>query len=64
MYNHNKAQQSKDRVHISWDILYVQITVSFHRFAYMDIFPVSIDLFIKTIYKPEQLYLDVFVLIW
>ena len=22
MYNHNKAQQSKDRVHISWDILY------------------------------------------
>ena len=24
MYNHNKAQQSKNRVHISWDILYVQ----------------------------------------
>ena len=22
MYNHNNAQQSKDRVHISWDILY------------------------------------------
>ena len=22
MYNHNKAQQSKKRVHISWDILY------------------------------------------
>ena len=22
MYNHNKAQQSKIRVHISWDILY------------------------------------------
>ena len=22
MYNHNKAQQSKNRVHISWDILY------------------------------------------
>ena len=21
MYNHNKAQQSKKRVHISWDIL-------------------------------------------
>ena len=21
MYNHNKAQQSKNRVHISWDIL-------------------------------------------
>ena len=23
MYNHNKAQQSKNRVHTSWDILYV-----------------------------------------
>ena len=23
MYNHNKAQQSKTRVYISWDILYV-----------------------------------------
>ena len=22
MYNHNKAQQSENRVHISWDILY------------------------------------------
>ena len=22
MYNHNKAQQSKNRVHISWVILY------------------------------------------
>ena len=22
MYNHNKAQQSKNCVHISWDILY------------------------------------------
>ena len=22
MYNHNKAQQSKNHVHISWDILY------------------------------------------
>ena len=25
MYNHNKAQQSKNRVHISWDILYVSL---------------------------------------
>ena len=24
MYNHNKAQQSKNRVHISWDILYAE----------------------------------------
>ena len=23
MYNHNKAQQSKNRVHISWDIQYL-----------------------------------------
>ena len=27
MYNHNKAQQSKNRVHISWDILYKTIEV-------------------------------------
>ena len=25
MHNHNKAQQSKNRVHISWDILYVRV---------------------------------------
>ena len=25
MYNHNKAQQSKNRVHISWDILYASV---------------------------------------
>ena len=25
MYNHNKAQQSKNPVHISWDILYALI---------------------------------------
>ena len=24
MYNHNKAQQSKNRVHVSWDILYIE----------------------------------------
>ena len=28
MYNHNKAQQSKIRVHISWDILYIGFTPS------------------------------------
>ena len=27
MYNHNKAQQNKKRVHISWDILYISIGV-------------------------------------
>ena len=25
MYNHNKAQQSKNRVHISWDTLYESV---------------------------------------
>ena len=28
MYNHNKAQQSSNRVHISWDILYVIQSIS------------------------------------
>ena len=27
MYNHIKAQQSKNRVHISWDILYIYVCV-------------------------------------
>ena len=30
MYNHNKAQQSKNRVHISWDILYLTWKCVFH----------------------------------
>ena len=30
MYNHNKAQQSKNRVHISWDILYVLVEFALH----------------------------------
>ena len=25
MYNHNKAQQSKNRVHISWDMLCLEL---------------------------------------
>ena len=25
MYNHNKAQQSQNREHISWDILYFEL---------------------------------------
>ena len=29
MYNHNKAQQSKNRVHISWDILYIWLINKF-----------------------------------
>ena len=33
MYNHNKAQQSKNRVHISWDILY-QDNFNQDRYAY------------------------------
>ena len=28
MYNHNKAQQSKNRVHIPWDILYLFILLN------------------------------------
>ena len=30
MYNHNKAQQSKNRVHISWDILYLTLLFIMH----------------------------------
>ena len=42
MYNHNKAQQSKNRVHISWDILYAEshcedttvVTSSYNHIGY------------------------------
>ena len=33
MYNHNKAQQSKNRVHISWDILYMLTCLGYRVFA-------------------------------
>ena len=31
MFNHNKAQQSKNRVHISWDILYIIVGKHFDK---------------------------------
>ena len=31
MYDHNKAQQSKNRVHISWDILYINPYFAIHK---------------------------------
>ena len=31
MYNHNEAQQSKNRVHISWDILYAMDVAYVHK---------------------------------
>ena len=34
MYNHKKAQQSKNRVHISWDILYFSLAQSFWNFVH------------------------------
>ena len=34
MYNHNKAQQSKNREHISWDILYIQSVETVAKFRY------------------------------
>ena len=34
MYNHNKAQQSKNRVHISWDILYIGQADSINQSRY------------------------------
>ena len=37
MYNHNKAQQSKNRVHISWDILYCWKNTMFELSASLSI---------------------------
>ena len=39
MYNHNKAQQSKNRVHISWDILYIAITHQWLPQSMIHVFP-------------------------
>ena len=35
LYNHNKAQQSKNRVHISWDILYVRVCFNMDTYGFM-----------------------------
>ena len=35
MYNHNKAQQSKNRVHISWSILYLNLWQSICHSKYL-----------------------------
>ena len=52
MYNHNKAQQSKNPVHISWDILYDLIPGIAKRDwerLYMAWGNIHIDLLIKSI---------------
>ena len=37
MYNHNKAQQSKNSVHISWDILYITLWAPLEVYAADDV---------------------------
>ena len=36
MYNHNKAQQSKNRVHISWDILYGAVWCRYNAVNFLE----------------------------
>ena len=36
MYNHNKAQQSKNRVHISWDILYASTKFDLNKVFFVE----------------------------
>ena len=44
MYNHNKAQQGSNRVHISWDILYVVAVLQNSLLNKMaDIFPTTVS---------------------
>ena len=49
MYNHNKAQQSKNRVHISWDILYSNdffiLIALWHKYQFVLITAVVILIF-------------------
>ena len=61
MYNHNKAQQSKNRVHIFWDILYIygdespkygQKDIKFHRLA-----PLPFSVLSQAINSSEKVHL-------
>ena len=49
MYNHNKAQQSTNRVHISWDILYLIIWCP-SRLEYC----FQVDCFLSSVLKQSQ----------
>ena len=53
MYNHNKAQQSKNRVHISWDILYI---INMHRAAFWFVFLYLYDQTLVESYDPFTPY--------
>ena len=47
MYNHNKAQQSKNRVHISWNILYaIEMLPSFSLDYLLDV-----DWYDRTVFR-------------
>ena len=59
MYNHNKAQQSKNRVHISWDILYHGYQPIATRFV-----PMLTIMFIDNHYQQPLKVLNVYEFLW
>ena len=72
MYNHNKAQQRKNRVHIFWDILYDKGTVDHydHRLKISDM-QRNIDLeyqitalVCKFLYKKGKWIYCIFMMFW
>ena len=55
MYNHNKAQQSKNGVHISWDILYCACRVQIDLNDYLFVYSMKHSFDIKFFNKPWTL---------
>ena len=53
MYNHNKAQQSKNRVHISWDILYKSLTQAGNV---IQCWPTEMGNFAKLEIRPSEVF--------
>ena len=68
MYNHNKAQQSKNRVHISWDILYDWKTDAYQyysglmylAFSMLNIVGLTLILFLKIVIFCFKFYRNLF----
>ena len=64
MFNHNKAQQSSNRVHISWDILYVRREEDWLSFMYKNplhkdrLEPMFTDTTIKANEKLNSVYIS------
>ena len=57
MYNHNKAQQSKNRVHLYWDILLViQPMFAYEQFLLTGVLSVYFFILVPILFQEIQKY--------